>query len=65
MEGTIKVLKDHFGFITCEGEKDDVFFHGSALVDCEFGDLSVGDTLSFEMGEGRNGKTQAVEVSRG
>ncbi len=62
MQGTIKVLKEGFGFITSEETKDDTFFHASSLKDTSFEELSVGDTLYFEVGEGNNGKTQAINV---
>lgn len=62
MTGTIKVLKEGFGFITVDGQ-DDVFFHANNLEGVDFNDLQEGQTLSFEIGEGRNGKTQAVNVT--
>ena len=63
MEGTIKVLKDGFGFIKTEESENDVFFHANNLEWTEFNSLNEGDTLSFEIGEGRNGKEQAVNVT--
>ena len=63
MKGTIKVLKEGFGFISSEEAKDDTFFHASSLQGCSFDELSVGDTLYFEIGEGNNGKTQATGVT--
>jgi cold shock CspA family protein len=60
MQGTIKVLKDGYGFIATED--GDVFFHANNLVNAEYDELKKDDVLSFEMGEGRNGKEQAVEV---
>jgi len=62
MTGTIKVLKDHFGFISVDGE-DDAFFHANNLEGVSFEELQEGQTLSFEMAEGRNGKLQAVNVT--
>lgn len=59
-EGIIKVLKDGYGFI--KAENGDVFFHANNLVDVEYDTLEEGMTLSFELGEGRNGKEQAVNV---
>ncbi len=59
LTGTIKVLKDGYGFLaTADG---DVFFHANNC-SCDYDELEEGMTLSFEMGEGRNGKEQAVEV---
>ncbi|MFC1797891.1 cold-shock protein [Patescibacteria group bacterium] len=62
MEGTIKVLKTGFGFLNVEGQ-DDVFFHANNLVNVEFDDLELDQTLSFEIEPGKNGKDQAVEVN--
>jgi len=63
MIGIIKVLKEGFGFITSEENEGDVFFHANNLVDVEFDSLNEGDTLSFEIGEGKNGKQQAIDVT--
>ncbi len=65
MKGTIKVLKEGFGFIKTEDGSNDVFFHANNLEGVEFNDLNEGDTLEYEMGEGRNGKQQAVNVTLG
>jgi len=62
MTGTIKVLKEGFGFITVDGQ-DDVFFHANNLEGVDFNDLQEGQTLSFEIGEGRNWKQQAINVT--
>jgi cold shock protein len=63
MIGIIKVLKEGFGFIKSEENEGDVFFHANNLIDVNFDDLNEGDTLSFEIGEGKNGKQQANEVT--
>jgi CspA family cold shock protein len=63
MIGTIKVLKEGFGFITSEENKGDVFFHANNLEGVEFDDLNEGDSLEFNIGEGKNGKQQATEVT--
>jgi cold shock CspA family protein len=63
MEGTVKVLMNGFGFITSEETEKDTFFHANDLDGIDFNTLSVGDTLTFEIGEGNNGKTQAVNVA--
>lgn len=62
MEGTIKVLKEGYGFITSNDTDGDTFFHAKGLVNADFNNLKVGDTLSFEIGEGNNGKQQAINV---
>lgn len=63
MQGTIKVLKEGFGFIKTEEASSDVFFHANNLEGVAFDDLNTDDTLEFEMGEGRNGKEQAINIS--
>jgi len=60
--GTIKVLKNGFGFIKSEDTAEDVFFHLSNLDGVEFDDLAVDNEVSFEIGEGKNGKDQAINV---
>lgn len=63
MTGTIKTLKEGFGFITREGEAKDLFFHKADLVGVAFEELKVGDMLTFEVGQGPKGPN-AVNVSR-
>jgi cold shock protein len=63
MKGTIKVLKQGFGFIKSEEASNDVFFHSNNLEGVEFDNLSEGQTLEFEIGEGKNGKEQAINVT--
>jgi len=62
MEGTIKVLKEGFGFITSSETQNDVFFHASSITNKEFRDLKVWDKLNFEIWEGNNGKKQAIDI---
>jgi CspA family cold shock protein len=61
-EGTIKKLAEKgFGFISSNG--GDVFFHMSELVDVQFNELHVGQTVGFEMGEGPKGpRAEKVRV---
>lgn len=58
--GTIKFFNDEkgFGFITPDEGKKDLFVHISAVVS---GQLSQGDKVSYEVGEGNKGPC-AVEV---
>lgn len=65
MEGTIKSLvRDRaFGFITPDGETQDIFFHRNELQGVNYEDLKEGDRMSFEVAEGQKGKN-AVKVSR-
>ncbi|HCK40643.1 MAG: cold-shock protein [Planctomycetaceae bacterium] len=53
-EGTIKKLTDKgFGFI--EGDKGDIFFHLSSLVDVDFDSLHEGQVVEYEEGSGPKG----------
>lgn len=62
MKGTIKALRDGFGFVTMEEGDKDMFFHANNLEGVEFNDLQMGQTLSYELGEGRDGRQQAINV---
>jgi cold shock protein len=64
MEGIIKKLTDRgFGFIACEGQEKDLFFHGKSLVGVQFDDLREGDKVSFDIENGEKGPA-AVNVKR-
>ena len=62
--GTIKtiVAERGYGFIRPDKEKSDIFFHLSALLDCQFEDLQVGQAVRYDQGEGRNGKPRAEAI---
>jgi len=61
-KGTIRRLMDRgYGFIKTE-EKEDLFFHRNDLEGVEFDGLSEGQEVEFEMGQGRDGRPQAVKV---
>lgn len=64
-EGVITSIKKEagVGFISNDEIGDEIFFHANNLEGVEFDDLTVGEYLSFEMGEGRDGKTQAVNIT--
>ena len=52
-----------FGFIHCEADARDYFFHQAQLENCTFGQLKEGDTLSFTLGESpKDGKIEAQEI---
>lgn len=54
--GTIKRLTDrNFGFIGLD-DRDDVFFHASALQDTSFDDLRVGQQVEFDVENDPRGK---------
>ncbi len=64
MKGTIKTLTDKgFGFIAREGETKDLFFHSNELRGVTFGELKVGDSVTFEVVQTEKGPS-AKEVSR-
>jgi len=53
-EGTIRKLAEKgFGFIS--SDKGDVFFHMSSLDNTRFEELSVGQKVSYEIGQGPKG----------
>lgn len=62
MIGTIKVLKDGFGFIKSDESSTDVFFHANNLVWVEFANLEEGLEVSFEIWEWKNWKKQWINV---
>ena len=64
MTGTIKKKTDKgFGFITVDGQSNDLFFHSNSLVGVSFDDLKEGDSVSFEIEDSPKGKN-AVNVQR-
>ena len=63
MTGTIKTLKNGFGFITREGEAKDLFFHAKELSGVTFEELREGDQVSFEVVDSEKGPA-ATKVSR-
>ena len=61
-KGTIRRLMDRgYGFIKTEQEGD-LFFHRNDIEGVEFNSLSEGQEVEFEMGQGRDGRPQAVKV---
>ena len=61
-KGTIARLMDRgFGFIKTE-EGGDLFFHRNELEGVEFNNLSEGQEVEFEKGQGRDGRPAAVRV---
>ncbi len=63
MKGKIKKLTNKgYGFISIDGEEDDLFFHSNDLVDVEFEGLSEGDEVTFEKGDSPKG-AKAEEVT--
>lgn len=66
MKGTIKTLREGYGFLTVEGkegeETKDLFFHSSEC--SQYETFEEGDTVEFSEGIGRKGDTVAVAVEK-
>ena len=61
-KGTIRRLMDRgYGFIKGE-EEGDFFFHRNDIEGVEFGSLRERQHVEFEVGQGRDGRQQAVKV---
>jgi CspA family cold shock protein len=62
-KGTIRrLITDRgFGFIKTEDEKD-LFFHRSNLEGVEYSSLREGQEVEYEVGQGSNGRSEAVKV---
>ena len=63
MQGTVKWFNAQkgYGFIT-DAEGKDVFVHHSSIVMDGFRHLNEDDIVNFELGDGNNGRQQAVNV---
>ena len=55
MTGTIKTLKEGFGFIAREGETKDLFFHSNDLNGVSFNELKEQDAVNFDVVETEKG----------
>jgi cold shock CspA family protein len=64
--GTIQRLipDGAYGFIYCQTDNRDYFFHRDELVDLNFRDLESGDRVTFLIGPGKKGKLQAEQIRR-
>ena len=62
-EGTIRrlITDKGFGFLKTEDEKD-LFFHRSNLEGVEYSSLREGQEVEYEVGQGRDGRSEAVRV---
>ena len=54
-QGTIKKLVTDRGFGFIEGDQGELFFHHSEVNDITFEELSEGQTVAYEVGQGRKG----------
>jgi cold shock protein len=62
--GTVKFFNSTkgFGFIQPEDKSKDVFVHISAVERSTLGTLSENQRISYELEQGQNGKTSAVDL---
>jgi len=56
-EGTIKKLKEGYGFIQAPQVEGDIFFYHTDLLDIDLADLQEGDLVEFRMGSNSKGVT--------
>ena len=54
-QGKIKRLVTDRGFGFVEGDRDDLFFHHSEVQGVVFDDLREGQTVEYQVGQGRKG----------
>jgi CspA family cold shock protein len=54
-KGKIKKLVSDRGFGFVEGDRGELFFHHSEVQGTSFDELQEGQTLEYEIGEGRKG----------
>jgi len=54
-QGTIKKLIADRGFGFIEGDQGELFFHHSEVSGVTFEELSEGQTVEYEIGQGRKG----------
>ncbi len=63
-QGTVAKKTDKgFGFIKCDGQAKDLFFHSNELQNIAFDDLREGDMVSFEVGQSPKGPN-AINVNK-
>ena len=62
--GTVKFFHSTkgFGFIQPDDKSKDVFVHVSAVERAGMGSLSENQKISYELEQGQNGKTSAVDL---
>ena len=65
-KGTVKWFNAQkgFGFIAPEGGSKDVFVHISAIERSGMTGLKDGETVTFDLETGRDGREKAVNLSR-
>jgi CspA family cold shock protein len=55
-QGTVKKLVADRGFGFIQGERGELFFHHSAVVDSRFDDLREGQEVEYQVDQGGGGK---------
>jgi CspA family cold shock protein len=62
--GTVKFFNSTkgFGFIQPDDKSKDVFVHITAVERAGLGSISENQKLSYELEQGKNGKTSAVDL---
>lgn len=63
MQGTVKFYTKGWGFITNSDDGKDIFFHHSSIQMDGFRCLDTDDIVDYEIGTGKNGKKQAVNIT--
>jgi len=54
-QGSIKKLVHDRGFGFISAERGDIFFHCSQVQEAPFDELEIGQTVEYELGEGKKG----------
>jgi cold shock CspA family protein len=62
--GVVSRFEHGWGFIECEAMNRNYFVHYSDIEGTGLRSLDPGDTVSFEIGPGRDGRPKAVRVRR-
>ncbi len=62
MKGTVKFFNESkgYGFIQQQDSEEDIFFHISEVLSEDT--LQKGDTVTYEVGEGRDGREAAIKI---
>lgn len=53
--GIVDNLKDGYGFIKPSDGTNNLFFHYSEVIDCDFNDLAEGDKVTYKIGKNEKG----------
>lgn len=58
MKGTVKKFLEHkgYGFISTQGEKEDIFFHYTEIVGDGYKTIHEGQAVEFTLNENARGK---------